>query len=175
MQHIWTNTNESCNTCRHTTYTTRLCTCVAATLTPIWTNHATHIQLWMNHATHILWFPRHTTYIMLYMSCVLGIIVYVWHGSFIVVYVLHDSSILVYAILYMCSRPLGDKVIGCLPDLSTFASYDRLQHLFYVLPIMWCAFGAHLDVGLAERLAPCRFIETVHVSFPRSREDGRLW
>jgi len=25
---------------------------------------------------------------------------------------------------------------------------------------MWCAFGAHLDVGLAERSTPCRFIGT---------------
>jgi len=29
---------------------------------------------------------------------------------------------------------------------------------------MWCAFGAHLDVGLAKRPTPCRFIELV--TFP---------
>jgi len=40
--------------------------------------------------------------------------------------------------------------------------------------ILRCAFGAHLDVGLAVRPTPCRFIGTVHVSFPRLREDGRL-
>jgi len=34
-----------------------------------------------------------------------------------------------------------------------------LQRLFCVLSIMRCAFAAHLDVGLAERTIPCRFIE----------------
>jgi len=39
---------------------------------------------------------------------------------------------------------------------------------------MRCAFGAHLDVGLAERPTPCRFIGTVDISFPHFREDGSL-
>jgi len=38
---------------------------------------------------------------------------------------------------------------------------------------MRCAFGAHIDVGLAERPTPCRFILTVRVSIRRFREDGR--
>ena len=62
-----------------------------------------------------------------------------------------------------------------LPNTSTFVPNDRSQRTYCVLPIMRCAFGAHLDVGLAERPTPCRFIETVHVFFDRSREDGRLW
>jgi len=49
----------------------------------------------------------------------------------------------------------------CLSNTSTFVSNDRSQCLHCVLPIMRCAFGAHLDVGLAERQTPCRFIETV--------------
>jgi len=62
-----------------------------------------------------------------------------------------------------------------LPNTSTFVPNDRSQYLYCVLPIIWCAFEAHLDVGLAERPAPCRFVENVHISFPRFREDGRLW
>ena len=39
---------------------------------------------------------------------------------------------------------------------------------------MWCAFGAHLDVGLAERRAMCRFVG--NLTFPSLflRDDGRL-
>jgi len=61
-----------------------------------------------------------------------------------------------------------------LPNTSTFIPNDLSQRLYCILPIMWCAFGAHLDVGLVERPTPCRFIETLHVSFPRFKEDGRL-
>jgi len=58
---------------------------------------------------------------------------------------------------------------------STFVPNDRSQYPFCVLSIMWCAFDAHLDVGLAsERPTPCRFIGTGYVSFPCFREDGRL-
>jgi len=61
----------------------------------------------------------------------------------------------------------GRKLSSRLPNTSTFVPNVRSQCLYWVLPIMWCAFGAHLDVGLEERPAPCRFIGTVHVSFPR--------
>ena len=45
-----------------------------------------------------------------------------------------------------------------LPNTSTFVPSDRSQCLYCVLPIVRCAFGAHLDVGLAERRTPCRFV-----------------
>ena len=40
---------------------------------------------------------------------------------------------------------------------------------------MRCAFGAHLDVGLAERRTPCRFVG--NLTFPSLflGEDGRFW
>jgi len=36
----------------------------------------------------------------------------------------------------------------CLPNTSTFVPNDRSQCLYCVFPIMRCALGAHLDVGL---------------------------
>ena len=44
--------------------------------------------------------------------------------------------------------------------ICIYGKHDRSQCLYFVLPIMWCAFGAHLDDGLAERSTPCRFIGT---------------
>jgi len=43
-----------------------------------------------------------------------------------------------------------------------------------VLPIMRCAFGAHLDVGLPERPTPCRFVG--NLTFPSLflGEDGHI-
>jgi len=38
--------------------------------------------------------------------------------------------------------------------------------LYCVLPIMRCAFGAHLDVGLAERRTPCRFVKKISRFLP---------
>jgi len=70
------------------------------------------------------------------------------------------------------SQYLG-KLSRCLPNTSTFVPYDRSQCLYWILPIIRCAYCAHLDVGLVERPTPCRFIGTVHVSFPRFREDDR--
>jgi len=66
------------------------------------------------------------------------------------------------------------KLSRRLPNTSTFVQNDPSQCLYYVLPIMRCAFEAHLGVGLAERPNPCRFVGNVHISFPRFREDGRL-
>jgi len=54
-----------------------------------------------------------------------------------------------------------ERCRDCLSNTRTFVPHDRLQCLHCVLPIMRCAFSAHLDVGLAERQTPCRFIETV--------------
>jgi len=69
-----------------------------------------------------------------------------------------------------------DKAVASFTSYkSTFVPNARSQCLYCVLPIMRCAFGAHLDAGLAERPTPCRSIGTVHVSFPHFREDGHLW
>jgi len=61
-----------------------------------------------------------------------------------------------------------------LPNTSTFEPDDRSQCLYCVLPTMRCAFGARLDVGLAERRTPCRFVG--NLTFPSLflGEDGRL-
>jgi len=53
-----------------------------------------------------------------------------------------------------------ERCRDCLSNTSTFVPNDRSQCLQCVLPIMRCAFGAHLDVGLAERQTPYKFIET---------------
>jgi len=69
----------------------------------------------------------------------------------------------------------GDRNLSrCLPNTSTFVPNDRSQCLYCVVPIMRCAFGAHLDVGLAERQTPCRFVG--NLTFPSLflGEDGRL-
>ena len=70
-----------------------------------------------------------------------------------------------------CERRLS----RCLPNLSTFVPNDRSQCLYYVLPIMRCAFGAYLDVGLAERRTPCKFVG--NLTFPSLflGEDGHHW
>jgi hypothetical protein len=62
----------------------------------------------------------------------------------------------------------------CLPNTSTFVPNDRSQCLYFVLPIMRCAFGAHLDVGLAERQTPYRFVG--NLTFPSLflGEDDRI-
>ena len=51
------------------------------------------------------------------------------------------------------------RLSHCLPYTSTFVPNDNSQRLFCLLPIMQCAFSAHLDVGLAKRPTLCRFIE----------------
>jgi len=70
------------------------------------------------------------------------------------------------------------KLSRCLPNTSMFVpndSSDCSQCLYCVLPIMRCAFGAHLEVGLAERQVSCRFVG--NLTFPSLflGEDGRLW
>ena len=45
---------------------------------------------------------------------------------------------------------------------------DHPQRLCRVFPIIQCAFGAHLDLCLAERSTPCRFTGTLHISLPLS-------
>ena len=49
----------------------------------------------------------------------------------------------------------GDrKSSRCLPNTSTFVPNDRPQSVYCVLPIMQCAFGAHIDVGLSRSDQP---------------------
>jgi len=49
-----------------------------------------------------------------------------------------------------------------------FVPNDRSQYLYCVLSIMRCAFGSHLDLGLAERSTPYRFDGLCMFSFPGS-------
>ena len=51
----------------------------------------------------------------------------------------------------------GDRRLSrCLPNTSTFVPNDRSQCLYCVLPIMWCACGAHLLYLQAARHARIR-------------------
>jgi len=59
-----------------------------------------------------------------------------------------------------------ERCRDCLSNTRTFVPNDRSQCLHCVLPIMRCAFGAHQDVGLAERQTMFRFIETVRRFLP---------
>jgi len=49
-----------------------------------------------------------------------------------------------------------------------------LMCLYCVMPIMRCAFGAHLDVDLAERRTLCRFVGNLTFSSLFLGEDGSL-
>ena len=66
------------------------------------------------------------------------------------------------------------RLSSCLPNTNTLVPNDRSQCLYCNLPIMRGAFGAHLDVVLAERLTPYRFVG--NLTFPSLilGEDGRL-
>jgi len=96
-----------------------------------------------------------------------------WHGWFL------EQSFLVRKLFYndtfvdVLFRGLdGDrKSSRCLPNTSTFVPNDRSQCLYCVLPIMRCAFGAHIDIGLAERQTPSWGRWKSHVFFPLS--EGR--
>jgi len=89
-----------------------------------------------------------------------------WHGWFL------EQSFLVQNLFYndtfvdvlFWGLDGNRKLSRCLPNTSTFVPNDRSQYLYCVLPIMRCAFGAHLDVGLAERPTPCRFVG--NLTFP---------
>jgi len=100
-----------------------------------------------------------------------------WHGWFL------EQSFLVRNLFYddffvdvLFRGWDGDrKSSRFLPNTCTFVPNDRSQCLYCVLLIMRCAFGAHLDVNLAERRTPCRFVG--NLTFPSLflGEDGRLW
>jgi len=100
-----------------------------------------------------------------------------WHGWFL------EQSFLVRNLFYndtffdvLFRDWNGDrKSSRCLPNTSTFLPNDPSQCLYCVLPIMRCTFGAHLDVGLAERRTPCRFVGNLTFPFLFLGEDGRLW
>ena len=100
-----------------------------------------------------------------------------WHGWFL------EQSFLVRNLIYnitfvdvLLRGGNGNRKSSCcLPNTSTFVPNDHSQCLYCVLPIIWCAFGAHLDVGLAERRTPCRFVG--NLTFPSLflGKDGHLW
>jgi len=78
-------------------------------------------------------------------------------------------------IVYMCAITLRACVCVCsLGDRERTSMHVCIHLLVYML-IMRCALGAHLDVGLAERRTPCRFVG--NLTFPSLflGEDGRLW
>jgi len=99
-----------------------------------------------------------------------------WHGWFLVQGFLIPNSFYndIFVEVHLKRFGRREKVVALFANTSMFVPNDRSQCPFSVLPIMWCAACAHLDVGLAERPTPCRFIETGFVSFPCFREDGRL-
>jgi len=66
------------------------------------------------------------------------------------------------------------RLLSCLPNTSTFVPNDCSQSLHCGLPIMRCAFGAHLDGGLAERRTPCRFVGNLVYPSLFLGEDDRL-
>jgi len=65
-------------------------------------------------------------------------------------------------------------VVATFPGRGPAGVYQQRLYCHGILPIMRCAFGVHLDFCLLVRPTPCRFIETVRVSFVCFREDGRL-
>jgi len=99
-----------------------------------------------------------------------------WHGWFLEQSFLIRNSFYndIFVEVHLKRFGRREKVVALFANTSTFVPNDRSQCPFCVLPIMWCAFGAHLDAGLAERPTPCRFIGTGFDSFPCFREDGRL-
>jgi len=60
------------------------------------------------------------------------------------------------------------RVAACYSVLQRVAACcSVLQCVFSEIPyLLRCVFGAHLDVGLAERQTPCGFIETVQRLLP---------
>ena len=84
-------------------------------------------------------------------------------------YIVHTCSITTFSSSFLRGWDGERKLSRRVSNTSTFVPNDRSQCLYCVLPIVWCAFVAHLDVSLAERSTPCRFIGTVHVSFPMKR------
>jgi len=99
-----------------------------------------------------------------------------WHGWFL------EQSFQVRNLLYnnifvdiLCWGWDGDRKLSrCLPNTSMFVPNNPLQSHYCVLPIMRCAFGAHLDVGLAERRTQYRFVGNLTFSSLFFGEDGRL-
>jgi len=60
------------------------------------------------------------------------------------------------------------------PLVASFASFVAPHHSVRLTPIIRCSFSAHLDLCPTERSTPCRFIETLQISLPFCRKDGRL-
>ena len=67
-----------------------------------------------------------------------------------------------------------EKVVVLIANISTFILNDRSQSCYCVLPVIRCAFSAHLDVGLAKRSTLCRFFGTLTFPSLCLGEDCRL-
>jgi len=69
------------------------------------------------------------------------------------------------------------RLSRCLPNISTFVPNDRSQCLYCVLPIVRCAFGTHLDVGLADLpIVRCAFGTHLDVGLDEPRADSlEIW
>jgi len=70
--------------------------------------------------------------------------------------------------------PFGESRIRCAFSGASFASFVAPHHSVRLTPIIRCSFSAHLDLCPTERSTPCRFIETLQISLPFCRKDGRL-
>ena len=57
-------------------------------------------------------------------------------------------------------------VVATFPGRGPAGVYQQRLYCHGILPIMRCAFGVHLDVGLAEQQTPCRVVETVRHFLP---------
>jgi len=73
-------------------------------------------------------------------------------------------------LVYFKEEEQRNEFVGCLLNTSTLTPDGRSRCLCCFLPIIQCAFGAFLDVGLAQRQSMCRFVGTLHVSFANGRE-----
>jgi len=86
------------------------------------------------------------------------------------------NSAILFKIISCISRKLESEM-----SCRLFAQYNhvctgcRSQCLWSFVPIIRCAFDAHLDVGLAQQRSPCRFVGTLHFPFPDVGEGGRFW
>ena len=98
-----------------------------------------------------------------------------WHGwfveqSFLVRNLFHNNIFL--DVLFM--RLDGERRLSrCLPIIITFVPNHHLQCLYFVFPIMRCAFCSYQYVGLAERRIPCRFVENLTFPLLKRRNPSR--
>ena len=63
------------------------------------------------------------------------------------------------------------RLSRCLPIIITFVPNHHLQCLYFVFPIMRCAFCSNQYLGLAERRIPCKFVG--NLTFPSWKRQNR--